>query len=172
MIALAVWSLFALTALLVLWLAFRGRELDRVPVEELSQHLRPLDFEAFLNLVDPAEEEFLRREVSPADFAEIRKERMRAVLEYMAAARHNAAVLLRLGEAAQRSQDEALVRAGEQMVAGALTFRTNAVLLTLKIELGIFTGLPVSLAPLRERYAALNRGFRAGACFLPELNTN
>ena len=161
MILLA-WCLFAAGALLVLWIAIRSHQLDKVSVEELPRLLRPMDLEAFLNLIDPAEDEFLQRELPREQLSQIRKERLRAVLEYLGRARHNAAILLRLGEAAQRSPDRELALHGAQLVSAALRFRSNAMLLTLKTYAALFAGgEPISIGAFRERYGEMRSAFQA-----------
>jgi hypothetical protein len=161
MILLA-WCLFAAGALLVLWIAVRTHQLDKVSVEELPGMLQPMDLEAFLNLVDPAEDEFLAHELPRNVLARIRKERLRAVLEYLGRARHNAAILLRLGEAAQRSSDGELAMHGSQLVSVALRFRTNAMLLTLKTYAALLAGgSPVNIGAFRERYGELKSACQA-----------
>ena len=161
MILLA-WCLFAAGALLVLWIAVRTHRLDKVSVEELPRMLQPMDLEAFLNLVDPAEDEFLERELPRNQLGRIRKERLRAVLEYLGRARNNAAILLRLGEAAQRSPERELAVQGAQLVTAALHFRSYAMLLTAKTYMALLSGgSPVQIAGFRAQYGELKAAFQA-----------
>ncbi|PYQ43466.1 MAG: hypothetical protein DMG99_06570, partial [Acidobacteria bacterium] len=44
----------------------------------LAGRIQPLDLEAFRNLTDAAEDEYLRRHLRPADFRRVRRERLRA----------------------------------------------------------------------------------------------
>jgi len=156
------WFLFATGALLVLWIAVRSHRLDKVSVDELPRMLQPMDLEAFLNLVDPAEDEFLERELPRDQLSRIRKERLRAVLEYLGRARHNAAILLRLGEAAQRSPERELALRGSQLASAALRFRSNAMLLTLKTYVALLAGgSPARIGAFHERYAELKSAFQA-----------
>ena len=156
------WSLFAAGALLVLWIAVRTHQLDKVSADELPRLLRPMDLEAFLNLVDPAEDEFLERELPRHQLSRIRKERLRAVLEYLGRARHNAAILLRMGEATQHSPERELAMQGVQLVSAALRFRSYAMLLTLKTHISLLAGgSPVQIGAFRERYAELKTAFQA-----------
>jgi hypothetical protein len=62
--------------------------------------IRPIDIEAFRNLIDPAEDGYLRRRLPPAQFRVVRRERLRAMAAYVHVAGSNAAVLVRVGEAA------------------------------------------------------------------------
>ena len=95
MIATIILVLVALLALLsLLWLA-RGRSLAAA-LEHPAEHIRAVDVDAFRNLVDPDEEEFLRTSLPPAEFRRIQRERLRAAVEYVSCAAQNAAILLRL----------------------------------------------------------------------------
>ncbi|TMJ88271.1 MAG: hypothetical protein E6G79_02850 [Alphaproteobacteria bacterium] len=162
MIALIFFSLFALLVLCVLWMAARGMHRGRASLDDLPRLAQPVDLEAFLNLVDPAEEMYLRAHLPADDFVEIRRERLHAVLEYLGRCRHNAAVLLRVGEAAQASPDPAIAVAGADLVAAALTFRLYSMLLPLKIYPGlVFAGMSLSLAPFGRRYERVKSTFES-----------
>ena len=153
---------FALAALLGMWIAVRGARADFSSLDDLPRLTQPVDLEAFLNLVDPAEESYLRAHLPADDFVEIRRERLHAVLEYLGRCRHNAAVLLRIGEAAQASPDPAIAAAGAELVAAALTFRLYSMLLPLKIYPGlVFAGMSLSLAPFGRRYERVKNTFES-----------
>src|SRR5271169_2783569 len=93
--------LFSLLALLFLIRLAKGRVL--AAADDRTGHLRPVDIEAFRNLIDPAEAEFLRSRLPPSEFRAIQRERLRAAAEYISSAARNAAVLVRMGEAARLS---------------------------------------------------------------------
>ena len=72
---IAAWGLAAaaLVALaIVAYVAIRGR---RAGLEKAAETFRSLDIEAFRNLVDPAEEAFLRNHLPPRKFREIKRQR-------------------------------------------------------------------------------------------------
>lgn len=151
---LVVLSLLALT--LVLFVA-RGRSASVTRLEDLAGKTRPVDIEAFRNLIDPDEEEFLRANLLPAEFRTVQRERLRATLDYVRCASRNAAVLLRLGEAARRSADPGVARAGQQLVDSALRLRLYAALSTSKLYVGIvLPGARLSPARLVESYQHLS----------------
>ena len=52
-------------------------------MEDLAGRTRPVDLEAFRNLVDPREEDFLRANLLPREFRAIQRERMRAAVDYI-----------------------------------------------------------------------------------------
>ena len=90
------------------------------------QELKPVDLVAFRNLVDPDEEEFLQSNLSPVDFRILQRERLRAAVDYIAVTRRNAAVLLRMGEAAARSENSETVLASRRLMYSAYRLRLYA----------------------------------------------
>ena len=45
--------------------------------------IRPVDVEAFRNLINPAEDEYLRHRLPPSQFRIVRRERLRAMAAYV-----------------------------------------------------------------------------------------
>jgi hypothetical protein len=128
--------LLSLIALLTMQLV-RGRAAAYSEVDELLGQTRQVDIEAFRNLTDPAEEEFLRANLSPGEFRSIQRERLRVAVEYINSAAHNAAILLRVGELARQSSDPEIVHAGQQLLDSALRLRLYALLTTTRLYVGI-----------------------------------
>src|SRR5206468_11937783 len=87
----------SVASLALLFSMARGRGASVTSLEELRGHTRPVDLESFRNLIDPAEENFLRLNLSQRNFRIVQRERLRATLQYVQWASQNAAVLLRLG---------------------------------------------------------------------------
>lgn len=110
-------------------LLFFAKERPFPPTDpaNLRQQLRSLDIEAFRNLVDRSEEEFLRRNLEPAQFREVRRVRLLAAIEYVAIASRNAVILHRFGEVARHSPNPSVAAAGEKLVNSAIRFRLSAV---------------------------------------------
>jgi hypothetical protein len=117
---------FASIALLFLIRVAKGQASAPGALENPSEHTRPVDVEAFRNLIDPEEEEFLHTHLRPADFRRIQRERLRTAVEYVSGAAHNAAILMRLGEAARHSPDPATAEAAEKLVDNAIRLRLYA----------------------------------------------
>ncbi len=92
----------------------------------LREQIRPLDIEAFRNLIDYREEEFLRANLEPADFRLVQRERLLAAAEYIRWASRNAAILHSFGEAARRSENPSVAAAGNKLANSAIQFRLNA----------------------------------------------
>ena len=87
----------ALAILLLLLYVEGGRNSSVNGVEDLAGRTRPVDLDAFRNLVDAGEDGFLRANLSRREFRAVQRERTRAAVEYIHNSAHNAACLLRLG---------------------------------------------------------------------------
>jgi hypothetical protein len=119
--------------------------------------IRPIDIEAFRNLIDTDEDRYLRRRLPPADFRVVRRERLRAMAAYVHVAQSNAAVLVRVGEAALASGDVHVAVAAQRLVNDALLLRRNSTVALARIYLAL--ALPNSgFAAVRvvERYEHLS----------------
>jgi hypothetical protein len=149
--------LFSLTVLLLVLHVARGRSAPVSNLEDLAGNTRPVDLEAFRNLVDSEEEEFLRANLPAEDFCAVRRERLRAAVEYVHCAAHNASILLRLGEAARRSLDPRIAEAGQQLVDSALRLRLYSLLALARLYVGIaLPQLRLSPAGVLESYQHLS----------------
>jgi hypothetical protein len=90
------------------------------------QEIQPIDIHAFRNLVDPAEDEYLRRRLAPVEFRRVQRQRLRATAAYIQVAGRNAAVLAIMGQAAVSSGNAPTADAARQLVDSALLLRRNA----------------------------------------------
>lgn len=99
----------------------------------LSAQIQPIDVDAFRNLVDPAEDDYLRRRLPPAQFRMVQRQRLRALAAYVQAAGRNATVLVRMGQAALAEGDVPTAEAARQLVDNALLLRRNATFALLRI---------------------------------------
>jgi hypothetical protein len=123
----------------------------------LDVSIRPIDIEAFRNLINPAEDEYLRRRLPPAQFRTVRRERLRAMAAYVQVANHNAAVLIRVGEAALAGRDGRVAEAAQLMVADALLLRRNATVAVARIYLALaWPGSEFAAMRVVERYEQLS----------------
>ena len=104
---------------------------------ENRRRIQPIDVEAFRNLVDPAEDEYLRRRLTSVDFRRVQRERLRATAAYIQTAGRNAAVLALIGQAALSAGDATTVEAARQLVDNALLLRRNAAFALLKIYVAL-----------------------------------
>ena len=99
--------------------------------------IRPVDIEAFRNLIDPAEDEYLRLRLRPADFRAVRRERLRATAAYVQVAGQNATTLVRIGQSALAANDAQTTEAARQLVDQALLLRRNATFALVKIYIAL-----------------------------------
>jgi hypothetical protein len=117
----------------------------------------PIDVEAFRNLVDPAENLYLRRRLPAAEFRVVQRERLRATAAYIRVAGRNAAVLVTIGQAALSADDPRTVEAGRQLVDNALLLRRNAAFALLKIYVALaWPNSGLAAAPVLLGYEKLN----------------
>jgi hypothetical protein len=127
--------------------------------EDTAGQIRPVDVEAFRNLIDPAEAQFLRSNLPPPEFRRVERQRLRAAVEYISCAAYNAKVLMRMGETARNSPEPAVAEAGEKLVNTAIRLRVYAFQVTAKLYLRmVFPGAqfaPVGLAENYERMTGL-----------------
>lgn len=139
----------------LLWAA-RGRSKAIADVRDLSLQTRPVDIAAFRNLIDPAEEDFLRSHLASHVFRSVQRQRTRAAILYVKSAAHNASVLLRVGEAARRNPDPQVSLAAQQLVNTAMRLRIYALLALLKLyPATVIPGAPVSGEAVANAYQQL-----------------
>ena len=132
---IAAWTLVAVAffALVILvYVAIRNRT-RRVDLEGTVQAFRSLDIEAFRNLVDPAEEAFLRNHLPPRKFREIKRQRAWAAFLYAWEAGRAATALAKVGQAAQRSLDPEIAASGVQVTENAFRLRLQTVRVSLRL---------------------------------------
>jgi hypothetical protein len=103
----------------------------------LAGAIHPIDLEAFRNLINPAEDEYLRRRLAPGEFRAVRRERLRAMAAYLQVVANNAAALVRIGEAALASGDARVLEAAGQLVNDALLLRRNATVALMRIYIAL-----------------------------------
>ena len=150
--------LLAVFGLIYLARLTRGRTTANHSSADLRAGLRPLDLQAFRNLTDPAEDEYLRSALSRANYRRARRDRLRATLAYVSCAADNAAVLIRLGDAARLSPDPAVTEAAEKLVNSAIRLRLFAFQAAFRLHLGIVLPVvPNAANHLAERYELVTR---------------
>ncbi len=128
--ALVAVAFFALGILV--YVAVRSR-IRTVDLERTVNDFRSLDIEAFRNLVDSAEEAFLRDNLSPKKFRAIKRQRMWAALLYAWEAGRAATALAKVGQAAQRSLDPEIAASGAQVTEDAFRLRLQTVRVSLHL---------------------------------------
>ncbi len=157
MIITAVLVVLVVGALWLLARAARGQTAISVAqLVDLQGRTTAIDLAAFPNHPPAQEEEYLRQQLPAREFRSTQRERMRAAIAYVRGALQNAAILLRLGEAAQRSADPHLAAAGRKLVDTAVRMRLYAFFALMKLYLNLaFPGLRLSPSAVADRYEGL-----------------
>jgi len=163
----AAWILVALAFFalgILVYIAIRSRT-RQVDLEKAVQAFRSLDIEAFRNLVDSGEEAFLRNNLSPKKFREIKRQRAWAALIYAREAGRAAAALAKIGQAAQQSPDPEIAASGIPVTENAFRLRLQTIgaCLHLLTEVVLPDLRSPSLPPLVDQYErAAETLFRLG----------
>jgi hypothetical protein len=131
-LAIFIVAVAALALGVILFLAIKQR-LGGKRAPGFVATIHTIDVEAFRNLINPAEDEYLRRRLSPAACRTVRLARLRAMAAYVQVAGSNAAVLMRVGEAALAGGDPRLAEAAGQLVNDAILLRRNTTLALVRI---------------------------------------
>ena len=123
----------------------------------LAGQIQPIDVAAFRNLVNPAEDAYLRRRLPAAEFRLVRRKRLLAMAAYVQTARRNAAVLVRMGQNALSARDAHTAEAAQKLVDDAMLLRGNATIALLRIYVALaWSNSDLGGAPVLESYEQLN----------------
>ncbi len=123
MVLLGILAVIALAAIgLVVWTTHGSIPRD-ASTEELESRLHQIDLSAFQNLTDPAETSFLAQSLPPRAFRRVQRRRIFAALQYLNALSANAAILVRMGDLASRSEDAEAAESGRALSNTALRTR-------------------------------------------------
>ncbi len=123
----------------------------------LAKQIQPIDVAAFRNLVDPAEDDYLRRRLPASEFRVVRRERLRATAAYVRVAGSNAAVLVTMGQNALSASDAHTAEAARQLVNDALLLRRNAAFAVLRIYVALaWPNSGRAAVPVLRGYERLN----------------
>jgi hypothetical protein len=148
----------AILALILLTCAARGRAIALRVGGNPAESIRAVDVEAFRNLIDPDEGQYLRSRLPSAEFRKIQRARLQAAAEYVFCAAHNAAVLLKMAEAARRSPDPQVAAMAEKMVENAIRLRLYAFQAIPKLYIAMILPLrPQSTVRVADRYEQMTR---------------
>jgi hypothetical protein len=145
-----------LSLVLILRIAV-SRSLQVSASANLRGQIQPIDVEAFRNLVNPTEDDYLRRRLPASHFRRVRRARLRATSAYVRAAGRNAAVLVRIGESALSTGDPRIADAARVLVNDALMLRRNATFLLIRIHIALaWPNSGVAAAPVIDGYGRLS----------------
>ena len=136
-----------------LFLIARAHRSQPTDLKQLSASIRPVDLQAFQNLVSPRDEKFLIENLSPREFRRVQRLRVLAAIAYLNTVAGNAAALMRIGQLAQTSSDLEIVSAGRELGEAASHLRLYSVLALAKLYLGVLVPRPgFSPASIAETY--------------------
>lgn len=158
MISTLIIVLLALLSLVFLLRLAKGRALGIKSPDDVRCQIRPVDIQAFRNLTNPNEEEFLHANLPASEFRTVQRARLRAALEYVFCVANNAAVLIRMAEDARHSTDPSVVEAGQKLADNALRLRLYAFQAGAKLYLAMI--YPTGRTPsydIAEQYERMTR---------------
>jgi hypothetical protein len=122
-----------------------------------ATQIQPVDVEAFRNLTDPRESEYLRSRLPRAEFRRIQRMRLHAAAAYVQAVGRNAVLLIGIGQLAVNSENVEMVEAARKLVDEALLLRRNASVSLLMIYLRqIWPDTGFAATPILEGYQRLS----------------
>ena len=146
----------ALALILILGVTV-STHLQLSPGSALARRIEPIDIEAFQNLINPTENDYLRRRLPASEFRTVQRERLRAAASYIRVAGRNAAILIGVGQAALHASDPATSEAARQLVDNALLLRRNAAMALLRIHLALaWPQSALAAAPIVRGYEQLS----------------
>lgn len=122
-----------------------------------ATEIQAIDVDAFRNLADPREAEYLLGRLSGPAFRRIQRLRLRALAAYVRAVGQNAAVLIQVGQLALNSENPELAEAARQLIEDALLCRRNAGLALLRVYVCLlWPSAGVAASPILEGYERLS----------------
>ena len=150
--------LFALLAVLFVVRQAKSHVRGIKSPEDLRTQLCVVDIDAFRNLTDLSEEEFLQAHLSRGEYRKIQRRRLRATLAYVSCVSKNTAVLIKMGDDARRSSDTSIADAGTKLVNSALRLRLQTFQVKAKIYVQIVhPGMRTPSGELVSQYEQMTR---------------
>ena len=151
---MAVIPIVAFAAVAIVFLLFLSYQVwwQSGNTEEIET-LSPVDLEAFRNLTDPQEVDFLRVNLSSKEFRRIQRLRLRAAAVYISAISQNAGKLVVVGRSVSVHTDTDIAAAGLDVVHRALQLKLWCSLALVKVNATIVC--PTLLSPstkIADRY--------------------
>jgi hypothetical protein len=163
MISLMVVLAVVLVATAALMIAARGYAAEVTSIDQLANLTRPVDIDAFRNLISADDELFLRRSLPAVQYWRVERQRTRALLEYVSRIAHNSSLLMRLGQSGQRSSTSELVGAGTELANVAFQMRVLCLMvmpvIILRIVLPQLRVSPATIIDTYERTRERARSF-------------
>ena len=127
--------ILAVVLLVVFFALAARRSRNSLEIAQALTAVQSLDAEAFRNLVDREEEDFLRAQLTTTAFRKIKQERARAALAYVKALSGASVQIAQFAGQAQRSPDSTLAESGRQIANSATNLRLRALDATVQLTL-------------------------------------
>lgn len=150
----------ALVLLAVLAVAALRQSGQLKNMADLESRWQRVDMEAFLNLVDPAEERYLRQNLTGGAFRSIQRARVRVMWEYLGRLSFNAKLMMQAAQIVQHHSNGEQLHEATQLVANATRFRL--LIFAADVYLAVRFLLPETSDPIRQlvsRYDTLTQMF-------------
>lgn len=113
----------ALMLLLVVAVAAMRQRGQLNRIADIERNWQKVDMEAFLNLVDPSEERYLRQHLPTAEFTRLHRQRVRAMWEYLGRLAFNSRLMMQAGQMVQHHSSGEQLHEATQLVAAASRMR-------------------------------------------------
>lgn len=156
MIFLIAIILASISSMLILWWTVRGNIQPIQDVEDVSKLLKPIDLQSFQNLIDPAQDMFLRRRLTGRAFRAVQRARRVAAAEYLWQLAQNAGILVRAGQCARMATNAQVASAGRELASVAVMTRVLALLALARLSIGIvFPQTTARCKPILEQYGVI-----------------
>ena|SRR5256885_15057212 len=115
----------AASALGLAWALLRKGPFDIRTDQDWEEKKNDIDVQIVRALLDPNEERYLRRSLSPRQFKIFYRRRIRLTLRMLRLVDENAGMLIRMGQLARLKHDAELTRQADELIATAIQFRWN-----------------------------------------------
>ena len=93
-------------------------------LEDFRARWNKVDVEAFANLIDPAEEDFLRSRLPARDFRRLQRQRLRVARDYLGRVGHNAQLMVQAGQIVLQHNSGPEAEATRAHIRDAMRLRT------------------------------------------------
>ena len=149
-------------SLFLVWKVLRPSFPQVKSLEDWESKKHEVDPDVFRLLLDPAEEQYLRRTFPPHEFRALQRRRMTLALHALRLVGDNAAMLMKLGQLAKSNANPVLTKEAEDLIYCALRLRVNLLLVQPCLFLkwlmpGWTEKFPTVEIPYEELLAYLNR---------------
>jgi len=147
MVILIVFIVFAVLTLVLVFATYRASRKASC-LNQLEQLVQPVDLEVLENLLDPIQEQYLKRSLGFFQFSKYKAMRVWAANQYLRRASRNAGILLNIGRIAAQSPDAEIAAAGMKLAKAAFRLRLYSLLARLALVLQMV--LPNSMKSLHS----------------------